>query len=68
MAVILRTYKAVVTVACRKSGYEQFAWQTGFYDRVIRDHSELERVRLYIRNNPAQWALDHENPDYKPLA
>jgi hypothetical protein len=23
----------------------------------------LERIREYIANNPAQWALDRENPE-----
>jgi REP element-mobilizing transposase RayT len=65
LAVILRTYKTAVTLACRAAGHTHFAWQTGYYDHVIRDGGELNRVRLYIQNNPAQWALDHENPEYK---
>ena len=28
-------------------------WQRGYYDRIIRDEKELDRVREYIRNNPA---------------
>jgi putative transposase len=64
LAVILRTYKSAVTLACRRAGHSGFAWQTGYYEHVVRDQLELERVRQYIRNNPAQWALDHDNPDY----
>jgi len=37
-------------------------WQRNYYDRVIRNEMELNRIRQYIRNNPAQWAQDHENP------
>jgi hypothetical protein len=36
-------------------------WQRNFYDRVIRHESELAAVRQYIRDNPANWALDKEN-------
>ncbi len=66
LANIVRTYKAAVTLACRRAGLDQFAWQRGYYEHVVRDRGELDRVRLYIRNNPAQWALDQENPEYKP--
>jgi hypothetical protein len=39
-----------------------FLWQRNYYDHVVRDDSELQRIREYIVNNPAQWALDRENP------
>ena len=37
-------------------------WQRNYYERVIRNEAELNRVREYIHLNPLQWALDHENP------
>ena len=37
-------------------------WQRDYYERVIRNPAELDAIRLYIANNPAQWALDEENP------
>ena len=37
-------------------------WQRNFYDRVVRHERELDAVRQYIRDNPANWALDKENP------
>lgn len=36
-------------------------WQTAFYDHVVRDESDLARIREYIVNNPARWAEDVEN-------
>ena len=30
-------------------------WQPRFYDRIIRSDNELNRVRLYIKNNPANF-------------
>lgn len=38
-------------------------WQRNFYEHVIRDERDLDRVRSYIANNPAQWELDEENPE-----
>ena len=37
-------------------------WQRNYYDRVIRDEGELNRIRQYIIDNPARWAQDPENP------
>ena len=33
-------------------------WQRGFYDRVIRNEKELDRIRRYIAENPLKWVLD----------
>ncbi|MEI6212920.1 MAG: transposase [Desulfuromonadales bacterium] len=37
-------------------------WQRNYYERVIRNDSELDRAREYIINNPLKWELDEENP------
>jgi putative transposase len=37
-------------------------WQRNYFEHVIRNETELLQVRQYIENNPAQWALDAENP------
>ena len=37
-------------------------WQRNYYERVVRDEEELNRVRQYIIDNPARWGKDPENP------
>jgi putative transposase len=37
-------------------------WQRNYYEHIIRDGEELHAIRRYIRNNPARWALDRDNP------
>ncbi|MEX1254510.1 MAG: transposase [Dehalococcoidia bacterium] len=37
-------------------------WQRNYYERVVRSERELERIREYIENNPAQWENDREHP------
>lgn len=37
-------------------------WQRNYYEHVIRNDHELDRIREYIANNPMQWAMDLENP------
>ena len=39
-------------------------WQPRFYEHIIRSESELSGIREYIRNNPANWERDKENPVY----
>ncbi len=41
----------------------QLLWQRGFYDHVIRNDRERERVREYIVQDPKRWESDLENPD-----
>ena len=37
-------------------------WQRNYYERVIHNERELNAVRDYVRHNPLNWALDHDNP------
>ena len=38
-------------------------WQRNFYDHVIRDDTDLQRICQYIQDNPMKWALDQLHPD-----
>ena len=33
----------------------RFAWQERYHDTILREPADLERVREYIRTNPARW-------------
>ncbi|STO92353.1 Transposase and inactivated derivatives [Haemophilus pittmaniae] len=33
-------------------------WQRSFYEHIIRDDKDYERIAEYIQNNPLQWQLD----------
>jgi putative transposase len=65
---IVQQYKSAVT---RKVDSFQkdlrFKWQKSFYDHVIRNETELFRIRDYIQNTPLKWDLDRENPSSKTL-
>ena len=41
-------------------------WQRDYWDRVVRDAMELDRIRDYIRGNVANWSADPLNPDTAP--
>ena len=38
-------------------------WQRNYYEHIIRDEQSLNRIRQYILDNPARWAVDPENPE-----
>jgi len=57
---IIKGFKSAVTKAAREHGFHNFAWQSRFYDRVIRSDVELYFIRNYIEMNPANWEL-HRN-------
>ncbi|MYC20256.1 MAG: transposase [Caldilineaceae bacterium SB0662_bin_25] len=62
---VVREFKSLTTVEYGKGvrglGWERL-WQRNYYERVIRNESELRAVREYIVNNPRNWELDRENP------
>jgi REP element-mobilizing transposase RayT len=38
-------------------------WQRNYYDRIIRNENEYDRIKKYILNNPARWESDRNNPN-----
>ena len=41
-------------------------WQRNYYEHVIRDDRDLDRIRRYVANNPSSWPRDEENPLARP--
>ena len=43
-------------------------WQRDYFERVVRSEDELNRIRQYIADNPAQWESDDfyvDSVDYR---
>jgi hypothetical protein len=40
----------------------EVVWQRNFYDYLIRDQDDLQRVRRYIENNPIRWVMKYNAP------
>ena len=62
LSVIIRSYKSAVTKWKGLNGFNEFAWQVRFYDRIIRDEQSFQKIRAYIFDNPVNWELDKDNP------
>ena len=61
---IIGQFKSVTTKRIRATGYLNFAWQSRFYDHIIRNENSLQKIREYIGNNPIKWDVDENNPDF----
>ncbi len=61
LAAIINQIKSTCTKRIWASGMTDFAWQSRFYDHIIRDEASLARIRQYIRDNPERWEHDREN-------
>lgn len=33
-------------------------WQRNYYEHIVRNDEDLNRIREYIRNNPQNWTTD----------
>lgn len=43
------------------AGLHEFQWQRSFFDNIIRNETQLENFRWYIRENPMRWWRDRNN-------
>lgn len=61
---VIQNFKSVSTRKVNKSLFNpgSHLWQRDYYEHVIRNEHELERIREYIFNNPYKWAADEYNP------
>ena len=62
LGTLLGQMKRAVTVEARRRGFLRPVFQARFHDHVIRDETELDRIREYIETNPLCWSHDIHNP------
>ena len=65
---IIQWFKTMTTNdyirAVKNDGWASFDrknWQRNYYEHIIRNQAELEKVQLYITENPRRWSEDQEN-------
>lgn len=54
---IVGSYKSAVTKHANRLGYPH-QWQKLFYDNIIRNNNDYQRISDYIVSNPENWAKD----------
>jgi putative transposase len=63
LGAIVRGYKGAVTSQVNKlRGTEGPIWQRNYYEHVVRNDADLNRIRRYIAANPARWSHTTTNP------
>ncbi len=69
LADVVHRFKTLTTKryidGVKQSNWLPFAgrvWQRNYYEHIIRNEESLNRIRRYIRENPATWEMDQENP------
>ncbi|WP_076791310.1 transposase, partial [Chlorobium sp. KB01] len=55
---IVRGFKIGVTTWMRQNTNVHDVWQRNYWEHIIRNEPELNRIREYIRDNPANWVSD----------
>jgi REP element-mobilizing transposase RayT len=60
LGAMVRSFKSPVTkqINAMRGTPGVSVWQRGYWDRIIRNERELERIRRYIAENPARWVED----------
>jgi putative transposase len=67
---VIRQFKTLTTkiyadnvINSNWTEFQKRLWQRNYYEHIIRSKSELYQIRCYMRDNPAAWPLDEENPE-----
>jgi len=60
LGAIIGRFKEQCTKRIHKAGSSTFMWQRSFYDHVIRNEKDLERIRAYIQENPQAHVFGKE--------
>lgn len=59
---IVGSFKSAVSRCIGREHNATGIWQRNYYEHVIRNHEEWDRIHRYIEANPSRWAEDKENP------
>ena len=54
---IIGQFKCAVTKFANASQIP-FSWQPRYHDRIVRNRNEMNRIALYIEQNPMKWEMD----------
>lgn len=60
---IIRSYKSAVTRCASQESDRSNIWHRGYYEHIIRNEIELQKICDYILTNPLNWNDDQLNPN-----
>ena len=54
ISTIVRSFKSAVTKHARKNK-QNFKWQSGYHDRIIKNKQSFNNIQKYIFDNPFNY-------------
>ena len=68
LPVIVGSFKSAVArqINLMRNTPGKEVWQRNYYEHIVRNPDELDRIREYIVTNPLRWQMDKENPNGIP--
>ena len=57
---IIQGFKSVTTRKCFEYGYKNI-WQRNYYEHIIRNDEEYNKICEYVINNPVNYIKKHLN-------
>lgn len=61
LGAIVGSFKSSVSRRANRELNLTSIWQRNYYEHILRDRSDLERIANYIASNPMNWDNDEEN-------
>ncbi len=63
LGTIIGLFKSECTKQIRKMQNDKYfqVWQRNYYEHIIRNENELDRIQKYILMNPEMWNRDRNN-------
>ena len=55
---IVCTYKSLTIKECKRNGFDGKLFQASFYDHIIREKDDYDKIVKYIYENPMRWFYD----------
>ncbi len=64
LGAMVQNFKSVATrqVNAARATAGATIWQRDYYEHIIRNEREWSIIARYIRDNPAKWSADFDNP------
>jgi putative transposase len=63
LGAIIGAFKMAVTRQIQSEHTTTGIWQRNYYEHIIHNECEMDKIWRYIESNPEQWDEDDENPD-----
>ena len=68
LGMVMQSFKRYTTIEYIKMvkqnivpPFDRRIWQRNYWEHIVRNEDELNRIRDYIRHNPQKWEMDKLN-------